>query len=82
MKNTNPHPEYWHIVTTEDNYSATLKKYKITQSISATQVWEYEVEATSEEEAVEKACNGEIEPSKFYIDSNNDETEMEIQLIR
>ena len=63
-------------------FPVTLKKYKIIQSTPATQIWQYEVEAASEEEAIEKVCNGEVEHSNYYIDSNNDKTEIETQLIK
>jgi hypothetical protein len=44
--------------------------YTIRETKPATQVWEYEVEANSAEEAVEKIAQGTAKPVNYYVDSN------------
>ena len=39
--------------------------YKITQTMQATQYWTYEVEASSQEEALNKVSDGDVEPTDF-----------------
>ena len=46
--------------------------YKITQTMQATQYWIYEVEASSQEEALDKVSDGDVEPIDYGIDSDGD----------
>ena len=45
----------------------TKKTYKVITSTPATQHWEYEVEASSEEEATEIALAGNVDPSDYWV---------------
>lgn len=46
--------------------------YKITQTMQATQYWIYEVEANSQEEALNKVSDGDVEPIDYGIDGDGD----------
>ena len=46
--------------------------YKITQTMQATQYWIYEVEANSQEEALNKVSDGDVDPIDYGIDSDSD----------
>ena len=46
--------------------------YKITQTMQATQYWTYEVEANSQEEALNKVSDGDVDPIDYGIDSDSD----------
>ena len=46
--------------------------YKITQTMQATQYWIYEVEASSQEEALNKVSDGDVDPIDYGIDSDSD----------
>ena len=45
----------------------TKKTYKVITSTPATQNWEYEVEASNEEEAVQIALSGNVDPSDYWV---------------
>ena len=45
-----------------------MKKFKITESTHAIQCWSYEVEAESQEEAIEKIRNGEVDSYDYWVD--------------
>jgi hypothetical protein len=55
----------------------------VTQSVPATEIWQYEVEAVSEEEAIEKIINGEVEYYNYFVNTEvlTNETEIKAQLI-
>ena len=40
--------------------------------MQATQYWTYEVEASSQEEALDKVSDGDVEPIDYGIDSDGD----------
>ena len=46
--------------------------YKITQTMQATQYWIYEVEASSQEEALNKVSDGDVDPIDYGVDSDSD----------
>lgn len=56
-----------------DNTESTPKKkiYHITQSAPATQYWYYEVEAESEEEALEIVQNGDVDCVDYRVDGES-----------
>ena len=56
-----PNVEMW------NRQNETKKTYKVITSCPATQHWEYEVEASSEEEATEIALSGEVDPSDYWV---------------
>jgi hypothetical protein len=68
------HPEY---------FSTALKKYMVTQSVPATEIWQYKVEAASEEEAIEKVINGEVEHYDYFVNTEvlTNETKIKAQSI-
>jgi len=45
----------------------TKKTYKVIRSCAATQNWEYEVEASSKEEAEEIVLEGNVDPSDYWV---------------
>ena len=47
-----------------------MKKFTIIESKPAIQVWRYEVEAESQEEAVEKIMNGEVDSDDYWCDDD------------
>ncbi len=47
-----------------------MKKFSILESKSCIQVWQYEVEAESEEQALEKIMNGEVDNEDYWVDDN------------
>jgi hypothetical protein len=49
--------------------------YKITQTMQATQYWTYEVEASSQEEALNKVSDGDVEPIDYGIDDSNSDSD-------
>ena len=62
----------------------TKKTYKVITSCAATQHWEYEVEASSEEEATEIALAGNVDPSDYWVtdDGWEDLTVDEVEEVR
>ena len=62
----------------------TKKTYKVITSCAATQNWEYEVEASSEEEAIEIATSGKVDPSDYWVtdDGWEDWNEVEVEEVR
>jgi hypothetical protein len=62
----------------------TKKTYKVITSCAATQNWEYEVEASSEEEAIEIATSGKVDPSDYWVsdDGWGDWNEVEVEEVR
>lgn len=49
------------------------KQFRIIESRPATYYWEYIVEANSENEALSKVFDGEIEADEAWCDVDNDE---------
>lgn len=47
------------------------KKYYIRQELPATQVWEYEVEAESEEKARELVENGDVDAYNYVVEDDS-----------
>ena len=45
-----------------------MKRFLIIAQQPVTQIWEYEVEAETEEEALAMVENGEIDPYEYVID--------------
>jgi len=62
----------------------TKKTYKVITSCAATQNWEYEVEASSEEEAIEIATSGKVDPSDYWVtdDGWGDWNEVEVEEVK
>ena len=62
----------------------TKKTYKVITSCAATQHWEYEVEASSEEEAIEIATSGNVDPSDYWVtdDGWGDWNEVEVEEVK
>ena len=62
----------------------TKKTYKVITSCAATQHWEYEVEASSEEEAIEIATSGVVDPSDYWVtdDGWGDWNEVEVEEVK
>jgi len=62
----------------------TKKTYKVITSTPATQHWEYEVEASSEEEAIEIATSGNVDPSDYWVtdDGWGDWNEVEVEEVK
>ena len=62
----------------------TKKTYKVITSCAATQNWEYEVEASSEEEAIEIATSGNVDPSDYWVtdDGWGDWNEVEVEEVK
>lgn len=58
-----------------------MKKFIITEARPATMYWVYEVEANSEEEAIQKIENGDVESLDFETecDYSEDRVNYEIQ---
>ena len=56
-----------------------MKSFKITMKAPAFQIWEYQVDADSEEEAVDRALRGDIEPLTSYVEYV-DEEHMELEV--
>lgn len=48
-----------------------MKKYTIIQTVPSTQIWTYEVDANSEEEAMEIVKSGEVECSDYEVEEDN-----------
>ena len=48
-----------------------MKKYTIIQTVPSTQIWTYEVNANSEEEAMEIVKSGEVECSDYEVEEDN-----------
>ena len=48
-----------------------MKKYTIIQTVPSTQIWTYEVDANSEEEAMEIVKSGEVECSDYEEEEDN-----------
>jgi hypothetical protein len=64
-----------------DNTESTpkkKKKYSIQQSAPAFQYWYYEVEADSEDEALELVLNGEVDPIDYDVETASGEDEFEV----
>ena len=47
-----------------------MKKFSILESNHAIQCWRYEVEAESQEEAIEKIRNGEVDSDDYWVDDD------------
>lgn len=47
-----------------------MKKFTIIESKPAITSWRYEVEAESQEEAIEKIRNGEVESDDYWCDDD------------
>lgn len=47
-----------------------MKKFSILESKHAIQCWRYEVEAESQEEAIEKIRNGEVDSDDYWVDDD------------
>ena len=47
-----------------------MKKFSILESKHAIQCWRYEVEAESQEEAIEKIRNGEVNSDDYWVDDD------------
>lgn len=73
-----PNEQMW------DRQNETKKTYKVITSCAATQHWEYEVEASSEEEAIEIATSGKVDPSDYWVtdDGWGDWNEVEVEEVR
>lgn len=52
-----------------------MKKYIVTETRPAIQVWTYEVEAKSETEALEIILEGEISAFNYEVQAQDDEDE-------
>ena len=50
-----------------------MKTFIITQSVPSTQVWHYKVEAKTQNEAIGKVVNGEVECIDYIVEADNDE---------
>ena len=48
-----------------------FRSYTIIQTVPSTQIWTYEVNANSEEEAIEMVKNGDVECSNYEVDDSN-----------
>ncbi len=44
-------------------------KYKVQERVPSIQIWEYEVEANSETEALEMVLNGDVEMQNYLIET-------------
>jgi hypothetical protein len=64
----------------DNTETSTTKKqiYSIQQVAPATQYWYYEVEATSEEEALKLVKSGEIDCINYEVDGEYGEDEFEV----
>ena len=51
-----------------------MKKYTIIETHPALQVWTFEVEANSEEEAIQMIENGDVDPEDYEVDDNYSDT--------
>lgn len=47
-----------------------MKKFIVTTSAPCTQYWEYEIEAETEEQAIEIALAGELDPQNYYTEDD------------
>ena len=47
-----------------------MKKYTIIQTVPSTQIWTYEVDANSEEEAMEIVKSSEVECSDYEVEED------------
>jgi hypothetical protein len=56
------------------------KQYRIIESRPATYYWEYVVEADSENEALSKVFDGEVEAEETWCDVDNDEDDSEFEV--
>jgi hypothetical protein len=48
-----------------------MPKYLITQECQTTQIWEFIIDAETEEEAVSKVENGDVQPDNYYTDDGS-----------
>ena len=54
----------------KQNEKPTMKKFTVTTSAPCTQYWTYEIEAETEEQAIEIALSGEHDPDDYYVEDD------------